>query len=406
MAVDHQPLPSHVPAHLVEVDFPLTGRNITREDPFEHIIPKACDGPDVVFVPGMMPDGGSCWVLRRNEHIREVYSDTSHFSNKGFSSLAKVIGETWDQVPVEQDPPEHTFYRHLLNPIFAPGPMIKMESVVRNAALECIETFRHQKACDFIQQFSYPFPVGVILDLMGLPRERMAEFQQWSNMIIQNDGDIEVLREGVRASVTYLRRVVAERIANPGDDLISFAVKGQVNGRKMNDEELLGYAFNFFLGGLDTVTAHTNNMIRYLATHPQQQQELRQHPEKIKDAVEELMRAFAAVTTYRTCIQEKRIGEVTIKPGDKVAMITTLAGRDAQAYDDPHEIRFDRKPKHVSFASGPHHCIGVHLARRELRIALEEVLKAIPQFRLKPGEVIVSQAGVIIQPRNMSLVWD
>src|SRR5690606_11435814 len=171
------------------------------------------------------------------------------------------------------------------------------------------------------------------------------------------------------------------------------------------DDELMGYAFNFYLGGLDTVTAHTANFVRHLATHPDQQRYLRENPAQIRTAVEEFMRAFAAVTTYRTCSKETRIRGVTIKPGDRVAMITTLAGRDGQVYDDPHSVRLDRNPRHVSFAVGPHHCLGVHLARRELRIALEETFKAIPEFRLDPDVPIESQAGVIIQPRNLPLVW-
>src|SRR5690606_40398995 len=137
-------------------------------------------------------------------------------------------------------------------------------------------------------------------------------------------------------------------------------------------------AFNLYIGGLDTVSANIGNQVRYLASNPAHQQFLRDNPEAIKGAVEEFMRVFAAVTTFRTCVKETRIRGVTIKPGDKVATCTTLAGRDGEAYDNPHEVIFDRNAPHVSFAVGPHFCLGVHLARRELRIALEELLAALP----------------------------
>ncbi|MAT50756.1 MAG: cytochrome [Porticoccaceae bacterium] len=400
------PIPSHVPEALIEADFPLVGDNITEENPFDRIIPEACKGPDVAFVPNMVPGGGHCWLLRRHDDMREIYNDTEHFSNKGFSGLAQLIGETWSQVPSEQDAPEHTFYRQLLNPVFAPGSMQKMEGLVRKAAQDCLATLKGKTESDFIQDFTFPFPVGVVLDLMGLPRERMAEFQQWENMILQNDGDVDVMKQGVRSVVDYLRDVIAERKGNLGDDLISFAIKAEVNGRKMNDEELLGYAFNFYIGGLDTVTANSSNFLRHLATNPEHQRFLRENPDQIRSAVEELLRVFAAVTTYRVCIKERTIKGVTIKPGDKVAMCTTLAGRDEQEYDQPHEVRLDRNPSHVTFATGPHHCLGVHLARRELRIALEEIFKAIPEFRLDTSKPIKSQAGVIIQPRTLPLRWD
>ncbi|MAT50757.1 MAG: cytochrome [Porticoccaceae bacterium] len=400
------PIPNHVPEALVETDFPLVGHNVTEENPFDRIVQEACEGPDIVYVPNMVPGGGHAWVLRRYEDLREVYYDVEHFSNKGFASLAKLIDEDWSLVPAEQDAPEHTFYRQLLNPVFAPGSMAKMEGLVRKAATDTLENVRGKTQSDFLEDFTFPFPVGVVLDLMDLPRERMKEFQEWENMILQNGGDFDLMRQGIRNVADYLRGVIAERKDNPGDDLIGFAIKAEVNGRKLTDKELLGYAFNFYIGGLDTVTTNTSNILRYLATHQEEQRYLRENPDQIRVAIEEFLRIFAAVTTYRVCIKERTIKGVTIKPGDKVAMCTTLAGRDATVYDDPHEVRLDRNPTHMTFATGPHHCLGVHLARRELRVALEEVFKAIPQFRLDTDKPIKSQAGVIIQPQSLPLRWD
>ncbi|MDY0069522.1 MAG: cytochrome P450 [Porticoccaceae bacterium] len=399
------PIPDHVPPHLIEPDFPLVSGHFTLENPFDRIVPEACEGPDIVYVPNMMHGGRAhSWVLRRHDDIQAVYHDVEHFSNRDFSALGKLIGETWDLVPAEQDAPQHTFYRQLLNPIFSPGAMARMDDVVRKAAQDCLAGIEGRTSCDYIHDFAFPFPVGVVLDLMDLPRARMREFQEWEMMIIQS-GDLDTIKRGIKSIADYLRGVIEERKANPGSDLISIAITAEVNGRRMNDDELMGYAFNFYLGGLDTVTAHTANFVRHLATHPDQQRYLRENPAQIRTAVEEFMRAFAAVTTYRTCSKETRIRGVTIKPGDRVAMITTLAGRDGQVYDDPHSVRLDRNPRHLSFAVGPHHCLGVHLARRELRIALEETFKAIPEFRLDPDVPIESQAGVIIQPRNLPLVW-
>jgi cytochrome P450 len=202
------------------------------------------------------------------------------------------------------------------------------------------------------------------LDLLDLPQERMTEFLEWERMLLHS-GKLDVMQDGVRKVSGYLREVIAERKQNPGDDLISYAIKSEVNGRKMTDKELLGYAFNLYIGGLDTVSANLGNFVRHLAENPERQQALRDDPAKIRGAVEEFLRAFAAVTTYRVCIKEKTLKGVTIKPGDKVAMCTTLAGRDAEAFGNPHTVDLDRNPSHVSFAVGPHHCLGVHLARPE-----------------------------------------
>lgn len=398
------PIPDHVPAHLIDRDFPLVMGRYTREDPFARIVQQACEGPDVVYVPDMVPGGGHNWVLRRHEDLRAVYNDTEHFSNKGFSALSQIIGEHWQLIPAEQDAPDHTYFRTILNPVFAPGSVAKMEQSVRDAARASIATFRDKTSCEFIAEFAAPFPVGVALDLLGLPKERMKDFLEWESMLLHS-GQFDIMAEGIRNVSSYLREVIAERKDNPGDDLISHAIKAEIQGRKMNDDELLGYAFNFYIGGLDTVTANLGNHVRHLATNLEHQRYLRENPKQIRAAVEEFMRAFAAVTTYRICKKETSIRGVTIKPGDKVAMCTTLAGRDAQVFGQPHEIRLDRGPSHVSFATGPHHCLGVHLARRELRVALEELLEAIPEFSLAQDATIDTQLGGITQPRTLPLVW-
>ena len=111
------------------------------------------------------------------------------------------------------------------------------------------------------------------------------------------------------------------------------------------------------------------------------------------------------MTTFRTCIKETIVDGYTVMPGDKVAMSTTLAGRDEAKYDNPNEIRLDRGPQHETFAFGPHRCIGMHLARRELHVGMEEFFAAIPQFRIAPGAVIVSELGAMIQPKTLPLVW-
>ena len=199
--------------------------------------------------------------------------------------------------------------------------------------------------------------------------------------------------------------MLAERQANPGDDLISHMIKTPIQGREATYNELMGYFFNLFIGGLDTVTASLSNMFRYLAEHPVEQQYLRENPDKIPAAVEELMRAFSPVTTYRTVTQEIEISGVRMLPGDKVAVSTTLSNRDHLAFDDPHAVSFDRKAaQHVAFGHGIHFCLGVHLAKRELRIAVAEMLAAFSDIRLQPGVAIRSQVGGIVQPTNLPLI--
>jgi len=143
-----------------------------------------------------------------------------------------------------------------------------------------------------------------------------------------------------------------------------------------------------------------------LAEHQEQQSVLRANPDKIPDAIEELFRLYGSAGSLRTCVKEMRLAGVTIKPGDKVMVLPSLAGRDSAEYPDPLEFRFDRAPRHVGFGSGPHMCIGMHLARREMRVAISTMLSMLPSFRLAPDTAVVSDLSGMLQPRSLPLVWD
>jgi cytochrome P450 len=396
-------LPAHVPPELA-TEFPLLPGLLTEENPFERIVPEACNGPRASYATNIYPGYQPAWLFRRLADLRSVYMDNDHFTTRGFSPFAMSIGESWGVLPVELDPPEHTNFRRGVMPAFSPAAMKKMDDEIRRRARGLVDAFKDSGKCDFVAEFSSPYPVAIILDMMNLPQSRMAEFLEWEHKLLHS-ADIAVIGEGARSVTQYLRAIIEERKESPGDDLISLSIHARVDGRKMTDDELLGYAFNLFVGGLDTVTANLSNHFRHLATHPEHQAYLRQNPEAIPAAVEELMRAYAAVVTYRICTHEVEVAGVTVKPGDKVAMYTTIAARDAEAFDNPHEVRLDRKPGHVSFGAGAHLCLGVHLARRELRIAYEEMLSGLPEFSLQPGVPISSMAGGVIQPLNLPLVW-
>jgi cytochrome P450 len=201
-----------------------------------------------------------------------------------------------------------------------------------------------------------------------------------------------------------LRGEIDQRRRRPREDLLTFGIQAEVDGQRMSDDEVLGFAFNLFIGGLDTVSTNLGLHFWHLATHPRDQALLRANPAMIPDAIEEMLRAYAAVSTFRTVAQKIEVGGVTMMPGDKVIMSTTLAGRDPEAWADPTNVRFDRKPQHISFANGPHLCLGLHLARRELAVAINRFLNEVPDFRLAAGFEPDFHLGMI-QPLALPLVW-
>jgi cytochrome P450 len=397
------PLPAHVPESLVR-PFPFIFGTTTEQDPFNDLVPPIHEGPEIFYARHAYPGGTGAWIVRRTQHLRELYFDTEHFSNKDFSPFAKLIGENWGNLPAETDPPMHALYRAFVNPIFTPKAMAKLESRIRDYARQYILAFRDKGECEFMADFAFEFPIKVFLELMGLPAELTPQFLEWEMGLLHNH-DLGAIAVATRSVVTYLREQIEDRRANPRDDLITFGVQAKIEGRDLTEDELVGFTFNLFIGGLDTVSTNIGLQFRHLAEHPNHQAALRANPAQIPEAIEEMMRAYAAVTTFRTCKEEIVFNGVQMMPGDKIAMSTTLAGRDPAEYDRPNEIVLDRRPKHVSFAYGPHLCVGMHLARREMRIAMEEFLSLVPPFRIKPGAVIRSYLGMI-QPVTLPLIWD
>jgi cytochrome P450 len=244
----------------------------------------------------------------------------------------------------------------------------------------------------------------VFLEMMGLPLERTADFMAWEMDLLHNH-DMAAVGAATKNVTAYLRSEIAARKANPRDDLLSYGVTNTIDGRALTDDELVGFAFNLFIGGLDTVSTNMAWQFLHLAENPADQAHLRANPKEIPHAIEELMRAYGAVTTFRTCIKATTIRGVDIQPGDKVAMATSLSGRDDKEFADPDRVNFARRPRHTSWGYGPHMCVGMHLATREMRIAMEEFLTEIPSFRLDPNVPLRTLLGGMLQPEKLQLVW-
>lgn len=395
-------IPDHVPAALVR-PFPFVFGTTTHHDPFGIWAAAVHEGPDIFYAPHAYPGGSPAWIVRRVEDLRKIYFDTDTFSSKDFSPYSKLVGETWTNLPVEIDPPVHGKYRAAINPLFTPSAMAKLEERIRAYAIEYIEGFRERGECEFMGEFAFEFPIKVFLELMEFPLSNTKQFLEWETGLLHTM-DMEVMATATRNVVGFLREQIDYRRKNPGSDMISYALNAEIDGNKLNEDELVGFAFNLFIGGLDTVSTNMGLQFAHLARNPQDQLYLKDNPKQIPNAIEEMMRAYAAVTTFRTCTKETEFGGVRMMPGDKVAVSTTLAGRDPEEFPNPHEVRFDRKPRHVSFGYGPHTCIGMHLAKREMRIAIEEFVTRIPEFGIRPGHEIEYHLGMI-QPVALPLIW-
>jgi cytochrome P450 len=392
----HHIVPDHVPPELVrEFDF-RTGLGSYPHS----AVAELHSGPRVFFSPvhhNSIPGPGT-WVLTRAEDIRAALQDAATFSSKIMRSNSGL-----KLIPLELDPPEHPKFRAIMNPIFSPARMKRLEGKVRDLARELAAKCAAKRECDFVEDFAKPFPVGIFLDLMGLPKENMSRFLEWEALIMRD----KQTRAGAMQQVSrYLRDLVTERRRSPSDDLITFAVTAKIDDRLLSDEEVIGICVLLFIAGLDTVTSSFAFHFRHLAEHPADQESLRRDASLIPSAVEELFRAYAVVNTNRYATRDVEFAGVHIKKGDNVTCSTILASRDPREFDNPNQVVFSRNPNlHNAFSYGPHRCLGSHLARREIIAGIEEWLKVIPSFRVRPGATVNAHGGGVFSLESLPLVW-
>jgi len=397
-------VPPHVPPELVRRPDHLQPNAL--EDPFSLSANVFEELPPVFYDPRPAPglhDG--VWVVTRYEDIREVYQNSDLYSTYGVLRFPILVGETFPLIPQAVDPPEHGHYRVMLNPWFSPKKVGELEPAMRGIIGELIDAFEDRGECDAAFDFGRIFPVRVFLDLMGFPQAKLDEFLSWEYALLHNRGDVEKMKWGITNAIAYLRSFIAERKAAPRDDLTSHIVTARLEGRPISDDEIIGTMFFLWIGGLDTVAATWALMIRRLALNPALQDALRADPALIPDAIEEFMRVQPLVNSVRRAKADHEIRGVRIAKGDHVQTYNNAGNFDPAEFEDPREVRFDRaQNRHFTLAGGPHRCLGSHLARRELRIALAEFLKRIPSFRLKPGADRTAYPGLIATP-HLPIVW-
>lgn len=398
-------VPSHVPAELV-IDFDLweyiADAKVDahkRAAELHKTLPEIFYAPSIGYLPG-------CWVPRTDKLIRRIVRDPEVFSSREGTPFAAMLGENWKLIPLEIDPPDHGKYRLLLNQFFNNKAVTALEPDMRKTATSLIDKVKRQGRCNFSEDFSSLYPTLIFLRMMGWPEEDVIKFVQWVNTLIKSQ-DMKIVHGVLVEIVSYLRGVIAERRATPKDDLTSYVLSCEIDGRALNEDEILGICFLIFIGGLDTVTSSFNFHYYHLAKHPKLQAELRENPELIPNAVEELLRAYAVTNMRRVVTRDIEIEGILMKQGDYVLMSLELANLDEAAFKCPLDVDIHRNNarKHITFSTGPHLCIGALLARRELCIALETWLSAVPEFQVVNEENIIVRCGGVFGLENLHIAW-
>jgi cytochrome P450 len=396
------PVPAHVPPHLVW-DQSLEAFCHELDDPFL-AASRLHDGPDILWCSNESY-GQPGWVLTRHALVREAFIDYAHFSSHGGSGIEQIV-EGVRLNPIDYDPPQHTLYRQILNPLFTPKKVGELDDAVREVCDTLMAKFEHRGSCEFVEEFAIKFPSYVFLSLMGMPWDRLADFLAWQDGVMRGEPMQRVA--AANAVAAYLKGFLGEQRTEPTTDLLKAILAARPEGRALTDFEMLGMLYTFYVGGLDTVYSTLGFTLRHLATHPELQARLRDNPELIGPAVDEFLRAFSVVGTRRKVTSDFVFHGVQMREGDRVLLPLFLAGRDPQVFDKPHEIVLDRPstPAGLPFGSGPHHCLGRYLARREIRIVLESFLARFRNIRIPPGETYAYHSGATFGVDRLPLAWD
>lgn len=351
------------------------------------------------------PFHGGFWCLTRYEDIHEAFQRSDLFSSR----MQAIPGREVRMLPITLDPPDHTKYRHLLNRPFGPANVRAFAGDIRSLCRSLIDQVCGEGRCDFVKAIARPVPTEIFLRFLGLPPDDTDRFLDWNQTIlhVQDDAEGQAAKDLATSQVSvYLREQIAERTKNPGDDLISILLATELDGVPLPEEDVLAFAVLLFIAGLDTVTSAMGFCWAFLAGNPEYRRQIVEEPGLIPSAIEELLRYHSFVADGRYITSDVEFAGVSMRAGERIMLPTAAADRDPRQFPHADIVDFHRNPnRHLAFAAGPHRCLGSHLARLEMTIAMEEWHSRIPDYRLEEGATVQFHGGGVAGPDHLNLVF-
>ncbi len=378
---------------------------------------KREDDDGAVLVPedsdiDFMPIDRSVGVFTAYSYdaVQQVLKDGDTFSSQGYADImGKVLGHSI----LEMDEPEHHLYRGLVQQAFSRKAMETWErELVRDVVDEHIDAFvdRPEKKADLVREVTFPFPVVVIARLLGLPREDLPMFHRAAVEVISAGFEIE---RAANASQSTVRLLLHDHRrpprVHPSDDVISVLVQAELEGTRLNDEEICSFLRLLLPAGAETTYRSSSNLLYGLMSNPEQLDALRADRALLPQAIEEGLRWEAPlIGIMRTATRDSEVEGVFVPAGSFVAVNIGSANHDEKVWDRPEEFDLFRPPRqHLAFAWGPHMCLGLHLARMETRVVITQLLDRLPGLRPDPDAEPAAISGAIFRgAAALPVTWD
>jgi cytochrome P450 len=342
----------------------------------------------------------------RYEDVRAVAYDPEHFSSRRF-----VVREGRPPIvpspPVNFDPPGHRPHRMALLPAFTPEAVKQYEPITRALCRGLIDGFASAGGCDGATDYAQHIPVRVTAHMLGICEDAGDQFRKWIHELLEAGiTDLAAFQRALEEIQVFFGEEIAKRRNVPGTDLISYLINLRVNGHPLDDARIVGTLRVLLVAGIDTTWSAIGCCLLHLATHTDDRRRLAAEPHLMPSAVEEFLRAYSPVTMAREVVKETVIDGCRFKEGEMVLLPFPAANRDPSIFPNADRVILDRaENRHAAFGLGIHRCIGAHLARMEIAVALEEWLVRIPEFQLAPGATVQWSGGPVRGPRQLPLVF-
>jgi len=366
--------------------------------------------------PVYWSEASDLWIISSYDHVLEVSKDQERFTSaEGVRPSNPVkLGL------IDEAEPRHTSLRKMMNRGFTPRMVKHWEEIFRNLCEEVLDEVAAKGECDFVEEISVPLPLMLIAEMIGIRKEDRERFHRWSDDMMAGAGNLhrpEIIAKSAKAYMEYSQyaaEIIEERRREPREDLVSKLVAAKDAGHlqtydekseyfaddgvamDLANDELIKLMVVLLVAGNETTRNAISGTMQLLIENPGVRQELIAHPEKIPQAMEEAVRLVSPVLSFsRTVTRDTELNGQALKAGQQVLMIYPSANRDAKQFPNPDVFDIDRNPHHLGFGIGPHFCLGANLARMEMRVAFEEILRRLPDMEYSAGGPVIRPSSLV-----------
>ena len=352
---------------------------------------------------------GGVWLPTRHDDVAAIAYDTEHFTSRSILVTEfrppHELAPRGIAPPISSDPPFHKNARRLLLPAFAPQAIDKLEPFTRTYCEDLIEAMRGRDVVDAAEEYAQHIPVRVIAHMLGFPEEDADRFRGFVKHVLEGVAlPMEERAEGMMVLFEYLRDQIQDHIDNPRDDLTTYFLNAELDGQPLDEGHVGGTIALLLLAGIDTTWSAIGASLWHLAGHPDDRERLVNDPALLPIAMEELLRAYSPVTMARLVKDDVEWNGCPMKADEWVLLPFPSANRDPEFFADADQVIIDREEnRHAAFGLGIHRCAGSHLARMELRVALETWLEAFPRFSLDDPGAVEWSGGQVRGPRKLPI---